>query len=1170
MPITAALSGASIDSSPANTKTMKGKNVLFMALVTGLAKEAKRKKDTERKAKAEERQPSEEVASLVVTPERDAVVNDIPTMTHNSSTAISVEHIPEISQESNMMHNAPLPPSQRTHGIPPPPPPSSASAFHDRNISTPSPGRYHKMLSINKLGKEEPTHQIQTKAYREKAYVGPRKAIIGPYQTKDGSATVTDVIQEETINIKVDDTFFAELKHRAALQNATQSLLAENKETVASIAAEPCNDEVSALGSNSFESEKTPKETFRAPPEAFGLECPPKQVQVQHTKPVELPVKYLDVLPDDEKKDIVIENMKNDQAPLPFDEKVEVTLTEYKTAVGHTDVASPVAESFHSADELAETKAERKEQDRIDATEDNIKKKQAFLSSEEKVDVKVGKIETLVSHADETSHVAESSRGSDELEKIKIQKTEADQIDSAPFVKLVPVDTGMLTEEHDNIEVTQLVQEKIDARESHTITTESYPKPELPATSSNSETSTKIAVASVKSCRMGSSPKSLLSNDEDNEARSFKSLPASFVSNTTSLRRDFEGVLEVDSCKTNRLGSVIESKGNTRVTTELSAENTVATEAVKGEDHVTIEADVGTELLEIEMGTEDVTKEANADVDDLSELGSTAISIKEITISSSAPGDRSTAIASISSKIEHQTRRLAELEAAALRKHKEAETAATDARVALEKMLEARSKEKTRKIDYYKREVTRLEEVKGGKTEQKKSAYEDCKSTASRTRYYSTNDSDLEKGDAEADFSLRSTWSEDDLKSTKLVSKLKSKGTADYDYQSIISAPEDVPDRGEVFAKSLTRTSGQLKVNSGLASSSLYSEASFSQYSRDVHESTRSDKSESYQSELASDAFSYASSYTEDIKVSEIKKKHGRMNSYPTSRNRRSSTTGRHRVQSTLSSRRSRSASPSKIVKKSLFLPSLMSPDPPSKQGSSSRQLNSRARQRSRSQPKNKFPERKSMKKYTTLSKTIRPKKSDYMAPYTYSPVNAHETVKTKNVLSAISPETRQPVLSTALQGSPSITQSYEHLNAFPMSLAGYNNIDSKLISHSRMEIPPHNGHQQYKQHTQHTPNSVPSAPISLVGYKSRDQPYFSQPAPTSQYSHGFANTSHSVGLQTPQQLVTHAIRPYSTGQLSIVRETQYHTQQHHAAFHAPAGKGRLNQYSMPTGGELI
>eukprot|EP01082_Thalassiosira_pseudonana_P005037 g4120.t1 g4120 contig15:386590-389442(-) len=54
--------------------------------------------------------------------------------------------------------------------------------------------------------------------------------------------------------------------------------------------------------------------------------------------------------------------------------------------------------------------------------------------------------------------------------------------------------------------------------------------------------------------------------------------------------------------------------------------------------------------------------------------------------------DDSTTLASISSKVVSQTQRLAQLEAEALRKHKEAEQAAAIARQALERMLKARSK----------------------------------------------------------------------------------------------------------------------------------------------------------------------------------------------------------------------------------------------------------------------------------------------------------------------------------------------------------------------------------------------------------------------------------------------------------------------------------------------
>ena len=1147
MPTTTAHSGATIVNAPANTKTMKGKNALFMALVTGLAKEAKKKKETKKnKAAADEREPSQEVTSIPVPSERDAPVNDIPTISPNTSVVIATEFISEICNESTSMHKEePLSSSQRMHVIPQPPPPA-APALNDRNICTPSPGRYHKMLSINKLGKEEPTHQIHTKAYREKAYIGPRKAITGPYQRMDEAAAVTDdVIREEKLVNKAGDTFFAELKHRAALQNVTQSLLAENKETVATVAVRQCNDEVSALGSKSFESEKTPKESSQAPSEAFELERPPKQVQVQHTKHVELPVKYLDVLPDDEKKDIVIENMKNNQGPLPFDEKVEVTVNEFEAVVSHPAVPSLLAESAHGSNELADINIEKTEEDRIVATAPvKLVQDEAGMPTQGLDNIEVTQLVQEQIGAAVPSPVAESVHGSDELADINIEKTEEDRI-----------------------------KEKTGASRRHTAITESDSKSQAP------DTNTNVSVTSAKSVRMCKSPKSASFDDEDEEVRSFKSLPASFVSRpTVSFRRDFKDVLEKHSCKTNRLDTVVESKGSDRVTEEqLDVKNTVATKIAKGKDQATTKSDELAELPAAEMGAAVVT-ETDADLDDLSEIGSTAISVKEITISSSARGDRSTAIASISSKIEHQTRRLAELEMAALRKHKEAETAAIDARVALEKMLEVRSKEKFRKTDHHKRGVRRFEEVKGGKTELNTTdnvMTETKKSAACRSIYSEpekeirgTLKRDNKSGVAGTEFSLCSTWSEDDLKSTKLAPKLKSKGTADYDYQPVISGLQDgsVKSKGEVYTKSFTEMSEHPEVKSKPSSSSLYSEASFSQYSKNVDESTSSDDSGSYRSELVSDTLSHASSYTEDVKVSEIKKRHGRK-SYRTPRNRRPSMRGRHHVQSTLSSRRSRSVSPAAIAKKSLLLPSLMSPDPPSKQGASSRQLDYHARQRSRSQPKNRLSERRSAKKHTTMSTTTRPKKPDHLLPYRRSPCDNQETEK---ALSAISPETRQPAFSmhtSIRQGSPNITQTSceRHNTAFSTSLAGYDHRDNASLSHSRMEIPPNIGHHQYKGHNQCTPNSVLSAPISLAGYKNKDQPYFSQFVPTSQYSQGFA-----MGMQTPQQLVTYTMRPYSTGQLGHAQGAQYHAQQHHAGFHNPAGRGRVNQYSMPTGGELI
>ena len=65
----------------------------------------------------------------------------------------------------------------------------------------------------------------------------------------------TNEREHPVIDIQCNDAFFAELKHRAALQNVTQSLLKNNGMASVAIASDH-KDEVSALYSKSFESEK--------------------------------------------------------------------------------------------------------------------------------------------------------------------------------------------------------------------------------------------------------------------------------------------------------------------------------------------------------------------------------------------------------------------------------------------------------------------------------------------------------------------------------------------------------------------------------------------------------------------------------------------------------------------------------------------------------------------------------------------------------------------------------------------------------------------------------------------------------------------------------------------------------------------------------------------------
>jgi hypothetical protein len=1135
------------------TQATKGKNALFMALVTGLAQQAKRKK---KMARMDEREPTQEVASPPVESQRDAPVaaltNDIPKIRSTAKKANTLstpedELEPMVGSEALQRTSFPF---QRT--LPPPAPASSP-----RNISTPSPGRYHKMLSINKLGKEEPQHQIHAKAFREKAYIGPARKTVTEASPEKQPAVTKEVNQgvkemATPIRIKCDDTFFAELKHRAALQNVTQSLLAENKETVASVAYLAGNDDVSALGSKSFESEK-PRSIASQIPDVM-IQRPPQQVEMKMpvVKPVELPVKYLDVLPDDEKKDIVVTNMKEFKAPLPFDEDGKLKVTKEAFQVGPEP---------SQTDELSVPSCEK-------VVEECAIQEKEIIVEERTVINKTTAIQTIGTEGNLSVKSAQVETGITDVDLAKVTENVPNELDTASKCAVDPAAV-----EDSN------------------------------ASSIKSDAITKVTFASTTSRRSLKSTKPTV--DEDDEVRSFKSLPATFSSRSqVSFGRDFKEIAGKYGSESKVLQSVVEGNGNEDNPAKPAAV-LLTSEAVRDVERITVTSRKHTVS----------TDKANADANDFDDDATAEISIKEITISSSVKGDRSTALASISSKIEHQTRRLAELEADALRKHKEAETAAIDAREALEKMLEVRSKEKVQKTEYAKKEPTLAEEDAVKSKEESSPLGEDYKSIASRSRRSSavngapakkkevTKEQCIDRtGDDESQFSSCSTWSEEsglkakshdkknnpNPKTTKTTPKSKDRDNGDYDYQSVTGSFNG---NDAASAKSLSERSQQ-KDNKGRLSSNCCSDASSSQYSRSFDESScGSSEAGSYYEDTstsASEDSTYASSYKEDRKVSVIRRKHERNSNRNASSNKRSSSRGRHHAQIAISSRRSKSSSPVEIKKKAPLLPSLMSPDPPSNQGMPT-QRESRSHQRSHSQPRSKFSQKMLAKNDMMMSKMKSSNKPNHLLSYSSRRSSndvLHDAVKTTNAQSAISPETRLPAFSMH-QSAP---HEHEQLNYMirdgrspgarhpsfgshgpaSISLSGYTN-KSNAISQRQMGSSPQNRQQQY----QFTPNSVPSAPISLAGYTSKRE----EPAlPTlttamrpkvgiiqnsSRPFAGHSNFSRGAGMPTSQQ-----VSSYTTGSYQYnVEQRQY--QPHRVGF-LNSGTGRVNQYSMPSGGELL
>lgn len=1012
MPTTATpAQGAPVDGPTQETTMKTKKNALFMALVTGLAQEARRKQEQVHKA-ADEPEPAVEERE----PTQVSTANTESVSTHRDA-------IPTLTSANPVQSNDSVTNSENAVPVPPPPPQRTMPS-PPRTLRTPSPGQYHKLLSINKLGKEEPKgqHQIHAKAFREKAYIGPRKIV---------EAVQESTIEQEhpNINVQCNDAFFAELKHRAALQNVTQSLL-ENK-GLASVAIAPNHkDEISALDSKSFESQRV----YSTMPMTTEQPC---VVVVQ--PPGDLPVKYWEVLPDDEKKDIVMENKKEEKVPLPFD----------CSEIGKEEAGKSIEEldkDVDDADEIAETA--------------------------------IDPVQTLVKPVETLAKV--------QSVEAKVEEAKSD----APSSKSAPVKATVETKSE-----TDEPQESVCSNKSQ---------------------------------------KANIVDGDDDDVQSFKSLPATFSSkfkSTVSFKRDFKDVLQKYGSKSKGMEAVIENE-----VAVIKPKIDMQVEEIKEEEQNTL-----------------ATQKANANEDDYDEVASTAISIKEITISSGSDQDdssvaRSTALATISSKIEHQTRKLAQLEADALRKHKEAETAAIDARLALEKMLDAKSKEKVEATDYtvgYKSSLDGAPQcaADGSKASKvyKDKAKEQRKPGNHKSvvaRSIKQNEVSIEKGHRKSEeyksasrsmrnndkedsnFSLCSTWSEDDDASGRVSAPMvKSKVTKDYDYESIRSRSQR----------------GESEIESNSASGSHYSEASGSQYNASFGENSfMNEESDSYvEDESVCDNSTSASTYREDSKVSDIKKKHGRINTH------------RHQTEYTESHSLGETRK-----KKGLLLPSLMSPDPPSQQGKASRRVgDSHPRNKPRSKSRSKSSHRMTAEHDVRMSNKST-NKPNHLLSYSSA----------KSSPKGISPETRQPVLfrhksapheqSNCMMGERQL--SYGNNSAAPISLAGYTSRDNAPSFQHNLGVSPQISQQQYKQHYQYTPNNMPSASISLAGYN--------RPTNYSTTAYG----GPTMGIQSSQPASHYPVRPYNSGQM------QYQGQQHHVAFANPLSRSRVNQYSMPPGGEML
>ena len=250
-----------------------------------------------------------------------------------------------------------------------------------------------------------------------------------------------------------------------------------------------------------------------------------------------------------------------------------------------------------------------------------------------------------------------------------------------------------------------------------------------------------------------------------------------------------------------------------------------------------------------------------------------------------------------------------------------------------------------------------------------------------------------------------------------------------------------------------------------------------------------------------------------------------------------------------------------------------MSPDPPSQQGKASRRIgDSHPRQKPRSKSRSKSSHRMAVENDMPSQKPCSKSRSK-SSHRTMAENDMHMSKKSinkpnhllsyssvKNSRKGISPETQQPILfrhkSAPHEQSNSMPGErqpfYGSYGSVPISLAGYTSRDNASSFQHKIGLSPQIGQQQYKQPYQYPSNNVPSTSISLAGY--------TRPTNYSTAAYG----GLPMGIQTPQPVSQYPMRPYSSGQV------QYQGQQHHVAFANPVSKSRVNQYSMPPGGEFL
>lgn len=1125
--------------------------------------------------------------------------NDIPEI---NSSSRQLEHV-----SPNSAHVA-----RKTNTTPSPQPPRPVIRYPSPNLTT------RKMMTINNLTKE-PQHQIKAASYRGKAYITPfrerSKNSVSADNCSEDNSSVDDNEEKEksqegspeeqkkttqsSPNITDDSGFFQELKHRAALQNASHTLLnaehavakQSNKERVDSVALQSCHDEVSALGSqSSFESEVPSKASVAT--QNSSNKAP--LLSTQQT---------IDILPDDEKKDIAIEVMKEFKAPLPFDEGSAKSamadkgvdespiLDDYQTvtstrAVRGTEVAG--ADPEVTLTEGVEREIVAKKTDGYHSVQNTSRDENETVSSsstkrenqrQSKDMVDEGSAKTLQSAGVETKQLeAMAAVNSVKIDVVKPAiemegRTAAKVEDTGSNLQSSPTANGSnnaTIETNTTLKAEESSSDRAKVPEESTPNFEENRSDELRQSSTAAKCYNEVVTKTNSAAKTAESAlnhveshtftaiKSLRSHKSSlkysgganlDEDRSLKSMPA--TSFQVPIRRDFREELEEFKSRM-RLAALMESAGKDEVVEKNPQ-------------------DVKQSTLE--------KKETEYNNDKQGEEGACAISIKEIKVCTHR-GDASTALASISSKMEHQTRRLAQLEAEALRKHKEAEKAALKAREALEKMLEARSQPKgtnaASRVNNVKSADLSMCSTRGSRPGSLKKipttsgnikvGDKESLSLASRSKYsskHSRNMSEklsestrkqaemkshlLDGRDDIADLSMCSTLSEDSgLKFDKAIPATGARArdhNHEKNYASVTSRSGRISVAGSNRSEELSfargkqdeaqrilsgRNINQTTLSETPSSTSRpkkyppslhhsYSDASFSQHSASVAETSCRSSETGSSCELesvSSNGSSTHNSSTEGIRheVGDVKKKHQNI-SHQILETKRSSSKGRYRDQSPPSTQRSKSSSPVEVTKKKkdLLLPSLLSPDPPSKPGNRHRAGNDHANRRSHSLPRNKSSRSKSKdsgkmlaKTDFLMSKTNSSKKPNHLLHYSsrHGSKNVSKGTTT-HIPSRISPEVRQPVMSR----SASTPQKQSDF------LVSGKNPDSRQLSFS----------------------SHGSAPISLANYTSRESA---------------SSARHQFGMSPEIRFLPHDQAQHSRG-------NSPNTQHHMTSRHAPGPMSR-------------